>query len=120
MKRKLDDEMVKVKFNFACYLSEEDNPFETKKLLQKANGFGPGIEFVMDNMMNEGLSDNIVNPGKIVNIKYSLAKKYLNTTHKRMKHKFGLIGSYAQDSGWIREVPLAELVESHEVENVTL
>ncbi len=120
MKRKLDDEMVKVKFNFACYVTEEENPFEPRKLLEKANGFSSGISYIMDTMMNTHLSSNIVNPGQVIEIKYSLAKKYLDKKHKRTIHKFGEIGSYAQDPAWIREAPLAELVESQEVENVTL
>ena len=104
----LPEDVVQVKFNYPAYISHEENPFETRKLYEKANKNAETMSFVVQNMLS---SPNMIEAGQVVEMKFSMAEKYLRTTYPRNYHLAGEIGSYSKDPNWKHEIALAEIVQ---------
>lgn len=112
-----DNDVVKVKFNFAAYVSDEENPFDVNKLYTQNNIAKGDME--CSAKLN---TKHTVHAGQVVEMYWNMAKKYVDqktvnekglvsTSHKPcFFHKEGLGVSYGKDPNWVREISIAEVV----------
>lgn len=100
-----DEDVVKVKFNFAAYISEEENPFDPEVIYAENNLAKGNSRTIM--MLGQ---PNMIDAGQTVELYWKKAKQYVQAKKECFFHSNGLGVSDASDPRWVREIPIAQLV----------